>query len=1173
MAAVLAMTAGSLGADYTETEGAGGNNTKATANDFTATPLVIGDRLLGTSTGLSTSGNGLNTADVFKVKTDAATLGVYRHTLTVTTVHTMGLRGSSDTSTDSSIQSNGSVTPRAAVWYGFGRGEEAFFQITGTSATTAQYEVTYGRASVTPQTTSTTFSTGPITISSIGQTTADTDFWVYDSNFDVVATFGNDDNTIAGGGSGSGSQSIATRTLSPGTYYVAISTFNLINNQARPSDERNTSTLRWDSANAISNSATSSNVNVNFRISDNVGNFQNVTATKVASNDVVFVQFTVGAAQTILITPALSSATITPGQSVTVSAAVTPAPSAPNTITSVTADLSGIGGSATQQLFDNATNGDDVAGDNNYKFAFTPPTSPVAPAPGLRSIAITVSDNLPRTVSASVQGTVAAVQPGNDTCASALALTSFPVSYTVGINQAQSDNAIGCSTALSTNNGVWFTLTAGISGILEVRETGSRDVSIVVYDGACGAAELACETDETDANFQLVAGQTYSILVTTPGSASTNVNDTYALSFNLNPTPAAPANDLCQNAVPLVPSASFQTFLAAGAGPDQRSDCQTLSSQPNESRNGIWFTYTTGSNDELSRFLRSTTSGFFSAQIYTGGCGSNLLPYRCVNLGTAAPGTYVPLRKNTQYFILVHRRSGYLAANAGFEFIFNIEPSTQVPNADCSTATPLSSLPFNAIVTNILAFDEGQISNCPTATVGDASGNGGVWYSYTATQHELVYIEEIGASDAAVTAFDACGGNRIACSLVDSDVSSSTLGNFRAYPGQTYYILISRQDSTSITPTDTLSVRITSVPASAPPTNDDCGSARVINSVPYTDSNFNAFATDDAPKVVCARGTITGTTRGAVWYSYTNGPAASAAIIGETTAQDAVLAVYETTCGVAPTIVCSDTVETGIYFNMKPNTTYFIVVAKASDVIPQASEVLTFTFDLVAPIAPPANDLCENAQAIDSYPRTLAPLPIGALADADPSCSGVNVAQATNGIWYVFRPASSFTLRVNESTTANNVMYTLYGACGGAELACQTTDTNRDFALDGGQTYYLLVAIESNNSLTSSAVPMNLTFTALPGTAGACCTGTTCATATIETCVSGFLPGGVCTPTNPIACCPVNFNQLNGVDVPDIFAFLAAWFADGPGADFDRNGIREVSDIFSFLAAWFAGCA
>jgi len=54
--------------------------------------------------------------------------------------------------------------------------------------------------------------------------------------------------------------------------------------------------------------------------------------------------------------------------------------------------------------------------------------------------------------------------------------------------------------------------------------------------------------------------------------------------------------------------------------------------------------------------------------------------------------------------------------------------------------------------------------------------------------------------------------------------------------------------------------------------------------------------------------------------------------------------------------------------------------------------------------------------------------------------------------------------------------------------------------------------------------------------------------------------------------CRADFDNSGTVAVPDIFAFLAAWFAQGPGADFDGNGTVAVPDIFAFLAAWFAGC-
>ena len=54
--------------------------------------------------------------------------------------------------------------------------------------------------------------------------------------------------------------------------------------------------------------------------------------------------------------------------------------------------------------------------------------------------------------------------------------------------------------------------------------------------------------------------------------------------------------------------------------------------------------------------------------------------------------------------------------------------------------------------------------------------------------------------------------------------------------------------------------------------------------------------------------------------------------------------------------------------------------------------------------------------------------------------------------------------------------------------------------------------------------------------------------------------------------CAADFDG-NGVhEVPDIFAFLSAWFGGDLAADMDGNGANEVPDIFQFLSIWFAGC-
>jgi hypothetical protein len=67
----------------------------------------------------------------------------------------------------------------------------------------------------------------------------------------------------------------------------------------------------------------------------------------------------------------------------------------------------------------------------------------------------------------------------------------------------------------------------------------------------------------------------------------------------------------------------------------------------------------------------------------------------------------------------------------------------------------------------------------------------------------------------------------------------------------------------------------------------------------------------------------------------------------------------------------------------------------------------------------------------------------------------------------------------------------------------------------------------------------------------------------------GFFRGPQAIPAPP---CRADYDGRNGADLPDIFAFLADWFALAPRADFDgQNGV-DLGDVFAFLTAWFAGC-
>ncbi len=258
--------AGSSFAQFTESEG---NDSKAAANVFTG--LTHGSTITGNSTSATTTG-----LDYFRLTMAGAAPGIYKNRLTITTAGTAGhtgtLRGLTQTSgtinlgTDATLQTSSATTtpPRYNQWYSFGLGEELFYRVTGGAATTSDYVATLTRSVVTPVNLG-TFAPGAFTFSTVGRTTADTEIGLYDSSFNPVSGFWSDDEPTPG----TTFQSIMSGTLTPGTYYLAVSTFNMANNNSNPASDRSQGSSVTDFGGWImSSSATASGTDWDFGITD-----------------------------------------------------------------------------------------------------------------------------------------------------------------------------------------------------------------------------------------------------------------------------------------------------------------------------------------------------------------------------------------------------------------------------------------------------------------------------------------------------------------------------------------------------------------------------------------------------------------------------------------------------------------------------------------------------------------------------------------------------------------------------------------------------------------------------------------------------------------------------------------------------------------------------------------
>ena len=54
--------------------------------------------------------------------------------------------------------------------------------------------------------------------------------------------------------------------------------------------------------------------------------------------------------------------------------------------------------------------------------------------------------------------------------------------------------------------------------------------------------------------------------------------------------------------------------------------------------------------------------------------------------------------------------------------------------------------------------------------------------------------------------------------------------------------------------------------------------------------------------------------------------------------------------------------------------------------------------------------------------------------------------------------------------------------------------------------------------------------------------------------------------------CIGDFDGSGTIAVPDLFAYLSAWFAGDARADLGGTPGNDVPDLFQFLSAWFGGC-
>ncbi|MBI5864360.1 MAG: DUF4347 domain-containing protein, partial [Planctomycetes bacterium] len=263
-----------------------------------ATPtgaLADGRGIIGFSTG-GLNSPGPDSLDMYLVTPAPRPRGIYRHRLYLNSPipgHTATIRGLTQSggvinpSSDTAVQTSNATTvpPNFTQWYGFGRSEPLYYRVVGTASTIQQYFVYMETEPVMPLELG-EFPWGGLTISCAGQGhTSDTDLWVYDDQLRPIRGYGNDDS--------SGLQSVLSRPYYEGTYYLALSSYNLANNQASPPDDNFRSGSVLDFPGPVADSSTTASANLSFSITTADGTVYPFTANRQGPFDVLWFKFAV----------------------------------------------------------------------------------------------------------------------------------------------------------------------------------------------------------------------------------------------------------------------------------------------------------------------------------------------------------------------------------------------------------------------------------------------------------------------------------------------------------------------------------------------------------------------------------------------------------------------------------------------------------------------------------------------------------------------------------------------------------------------------------------------------------------------------------------------------------------------------------------------------------------
>ena len=1117
---------------------AGGLFTEIEPNDLTYPSNLVsgftpGESIVGNTTGAVVTA-GPTSLDAYKITVDAAAPGIYKNQITLTTTGTAGhaqtIRGlvqasqgaslpgmiaqASDYAPQAVVLQTGATTPaRFVQWYGFGKGESLYYRVTGTASTTGDYTATLSSTPVAPIVVTPDLYAGSVVITRSGHTNS-VDMWLYDSNLDPIP------------GAGNAGNNTLTRTLTPGTYYLAVSNSNTANNLVSPADDstRTGSVLDFPGMAINSSATTVANLAMNFA---SPGSSAVGIGAKTAAFDIVWYQFNV-----VIAPIPTGNATATPnpvvvGNNTNIRVTVTPAAGGTlNDISNVTANIFELTGNASPDTLTLTRDG--VSADWIGTAAVG-----LSVIPGAKNVPFEITQTTPAVVgNGSFSVNVALAPPANDLCTGAAVISMVPFTSTlVEYEWATTDtnaNPSCDSTSNSTgaNRGVWWTYTPAANGLMTVRRDASpttEDTVTSVWTGAdCSALTQVptngcVDSDGTTFSVAVTGGTTYYIMVSKYSNAAPATGTMVGVTVDFVPPLA---NDDCTGAIALalgVPTSS-DNATATSTGDGVASTCQT------SVKNGVWYSFTTGAMAET--YLISTCSGaahdtvltVFNAGVDCSGIStaSNILVCND-DAGPGCTGTRASLTAglaaNSTYLVRLQ------TWNSGTSGPYTIEVTIPTPIDACCNNTTGVCTPIIAGTCPTGSTSTGMTSCTPSpcAVISTCCNNtsgvcttiyGGACPTGTTAGTGLV-CDAMTCPAIATCCNDTTGACSIiyggSCPTGSSQVD--TLGTCTPNPcppsgscctGTACSVIL---DTNSASCTGAYTVNGVCSPVNPCFPADNCTTTDLIATVgtqsgSTVDSTTSFLITNVAlcPGITTSSGGFND-----VFWQFTAPATAAYTIDTCGSAFDTILSVHGGTCGTLATtdpLACNDDSST-----------------------------------------PTGNVACTSS--------TLH--------------SRIQTVTLTGGTTYYIR-ISAFLTTTRGAYTLNINYITGVGSCC-VSTTCSLTDA-------------------ANCSGTFNAGGSCSPSPCVPSTEN-CCRGTTCNSITAGTC-TGVVAGSnslvvtTCGAGNALStCCFADYNHDGIQSIDDLFLYFNAYFTASPWANVGGDGVATptIDDLFLYINAYFSTCA